>query len=80
MRLFVLLLAAVTGLKLWYRDETYRAAADQAVAAAYLPAASAACQKLKQTNSNGQPAMRNSWSGSGRLIACSGMRATKIRI
>ncbi len=55
MRAFVLALAILTGLKLWYRDETYRAAADKAVVAAYLPVASAACQKLKQTDARGQP-------------------------
>jgi hypothetical protein len=55
MRALVLALALLTGLKLWYRDQTYRAAADQAVVAAYLPLASAACQKVKQTDDRGQP-------------------------
>jgi hypothetical protein len=47
MRMFVLILAALTAVKLWHRDETYRAAADQAVVAAYLAQASAACQKIR---------------------------------
>ena len=55
MRMFVLLLAALTAIKLWHRDETYRAAADQAVVAAYLITATAACQKTKQTTIDGEP-------------------------
>jgi hypothetical protein len=53
MRMFVLILAALTAVKLWHRDETYRAAADQAVVAAYLAQASAACQKIRQVANDG---------------------------
>lgn len=59
MRLLVLALAILAGLKLWAQDTVYRSAAEDAIVTAYRDRAVAACQKVPR-NTAGSAAVN--WS------------------
>jgi hypothetical protein len=69
MRLLVLALALLAGLKLWAQDTVYRSATEEALVAAYRERAAAVCQKEQQQGVRGQAgaASATNWGNAAQI-------------
>jgi len=73
MRYILAMLALLAGFKVWYQNDLYRQAADQAVAVAFRERAAAACQRQ-------QAAARVNWASPSRFALTAGNHALAVQL